>query len=446
MKLRILTLLLACLLLAGCGLYNRDYASIVPFTGAGSGESGGDAREISNYNMLRSAILDLINTHTEHAVFRFSSYSGSVGEDLDRACQELQYEHPLGAWAVEAIRCDFNRVVSYDVADLNISFLKNADEIASVVFISSEDELRSRLRERLENYAAGAALRIYSTQVDEARIQALLEELYFSDPVSIAAEPLSTVQGFPAEGGANRIYELHIDYGDSQSSLRQMTAVLRRRVPQLCGELSADAPVGMALAAARLVSAALAETEDDLASTAYGALVLSEANDKGAALAYEALCAQLEIPCQVVSGQLNGVELETHFWNMICLDGAWYHVDVSRLAAEPRQSFLVTDAALRGSRFWDTERYPACTGTLCYADALAASGTSLRSGSPIQILGLPVPGAGESPAEGETAPVREVPPQDLSLPVSSAPDLSFYAASKPEDGQAPESAWNAWEP
>lgn len=425
MKLRILTLLLACLLLSACGLYNRDYASIVPFTGAGSGESGGDTREISNYNMLRSAILDLINTHTEHAAFRFSSYSGSVGEDLDRACQEMQYEHPLGAWAVEDIRFAVNRVVSYDVADLNISFLKNAEEISAVKTFSTEEELRGHLRERLENYATGAALRIYSAQVDEARIQTMLEELYYEDPVSIAAEPVSTVQGYPAEGGANRIYELHIDYGDSQSSLRQMTSVLRRRVPQLCGELGAEAPLGMALAAARLVSATITESEDALASTAYGALVLSEANDKGAALAYEALCTALEIPCQVVSGQRNGVELETHYWNLVCLEGQWYHVDVSRLASEPRQAFLVTDTALRGSYFWDTERYPACVGPLRYPDAVAAAGTALRTGNVIQLLEMPVPGAALPPDMEQSSPVREVPQQEQIWPtVSSASDLS----------------------
>lgn len=424
MKLRILTLLLACLLLTGCGLYNRDYANIVPFTGAGSGDRGGDTRDISNFNMLRSAILDLLNTHTEHAVFRFSNYGGAVAEDLGRVCQELHDDHPMGAWAVSDFQFEVNRVVSYDVADLYITFSKNAEEIASVEFVSTEDELRGKLRERLQNYSTGAALRIYSTQMDEARIQTMLQELYYEDPVSIAAEPVCTVQGYPAAGGANRIYELRIDYGDSQASLRQMTSVLRRRVPQLCGELGMEAPLGMALAAARLVSAAITESEDALASTAYGALVLSEANDKGAALAYEALCTALGIPCQVVSGQRNGAEMETHYWNMVCLEGHWYHVDVSRLAAEPRQAFLATDATLRGRYVWDTARYPACTGTLRYADAVAVAGTSLRAGSVVQILEMPVPGAALPPGLEETAPVRELPQQEQVWPsASSASDL-----------------------
>ena len=399
MKLRMLSLLLACLLLSGCGLYNRDYASAVPFTGAGSGERGEDGRDILNDTMLRGAVLDLISAHVEQASFRFSNYSGSPEADLDRVCQEILSSHPLGAWALASIDWTFSHVVSYDVADLHLSFLKNPDEIASVVFLSTEDELRDALRDRLEGYAAGAALRIADPSVDETQIQLLVKDLYYADPVGIAAEPVCAVRGYPAEG-TDRIYELSIDYGDSLANLRQRTSVLRRQVLQVCEKLDAEAPAGLALAAAQTVSMTMKSEGDSLASTAYGSLVESKANDKGAALAYMALCAALEIPCRVVEGQYNGTQLRAHWWNLVCLEEQWYHVDVSRLESEPRQAFLATDAMLRGRFFWDTGRYPACAGGLRYADAAALAGGGALKGA-VSILELPVPGAAMPPSDGE---------------------------------------------
>ena len=419
MWLRLLSLLLACLLLSGCGLYNRVYSSSVPFTGSGSGLRADDSRDILNATMLRGAVLDLISAHVEHATFRFSNYSGSPEADLQQVCQDFLTAHPLGAWALASIDVSFSHVVSYDVADLHLSFLKNPDELASVVFLSTEDELRDVLRERLEGYAAGAALRIDGAGVDEARILALLKELYYADPVGIAAEPICTVLGYPAEG-ADRIYELSIDYGDSLASLRQMTSVLRRRVPQLCGELGGEAPAGQALAAARLVAATLSEDGDALASTAYGSLVLSEANDKGAALAYVALCDGLGIACQVVEGHSNGAEERAHWWNLVCLDGQWYHVDVTRLDSDPRQAFLATDAMLRGRYSWDAGDYPACFGALRYSDAAALLGSGGGTLETTTILELPVPGAPAPSRSVSGSEYASAPDAVWSIPVSGS--------------------------
>lgn len=60
--------------------------------------------------------------------------------------------------------------------------------------------------------------------------------------------------------------------------------------------------------------------------------------------------------------------LGTHYWNMVWIDGDWYHFDTT-----PRHTggdfFLLTDAALvayseenGGSHVWDSSLYPAATG------------------------------------------------------------------------------------
>ena len=60
---------------------------------------------------------------------------------------------------------------------------------------------------------------------------------------------------------------------------------------------------------------------------AYGALIRRCAVCKGIAKAYQLLMRFGGIPCVLAEGTLDGIS--RHVWNMICLDGRWWHVDVT---------------------------------------------------------------------------------------------------------------------
>lgn len=64
------------------------------------------------------------------------------------------------------------------------------------------------------------------------------------------------------------------------------------------------------------------ESKDYLQHTAYGALVNKEAVCEGYAKAYKLLMDAMGIPCDVVIN-------EEHAWNVVCLEGKWYLVDVT---------------------------------------------------------------------------------------------------------------------
>lgn len=64
------------------------------------------------------------------------------------------------------------------------------------------------------------------------------------------------------------------------------------------------------------------ETGNYLQHTAYGALVNKMAVCEGYAKAYKILLDAMGIPCDVVIN-------EDHAWNVVCLDGNWYLVDVT---------------------------------------------------------------------------------------------------------------------
>ena len=102
------------------------------------------------------------------------------------------------------------------------------------------------------------------------------------------------------------------------------------------------------------------------AYTAYGALVDHTAVCAGYAKAYELLMEAAGIPCEYVSGYANG----NHGWNVVEIDGEWYHVDTTWDDPIPDREgyvrydyFLKSDAYMRQNRHtrWTSDRV--CTST-----------------------------------------------------------------------------------
>ena len=68
-------------------------------------------------------------------------------------------------------------------------------------------------------------------------------------------------------------------------------------------------------------------TPDDFYShTAYGALISGNAVCDGYALSFQRFMDVLGIPCYIATGVRNN---EPHAWNLVQLDGQWYHIDVT---------------------------------------------------------------------------------------------------------------------
>lgn len=67
-------------------------------------------------------------------------------------------------------------------------------------------------------------------------------------------------------------------------------------------------------------------------STAYGALVSGEASCQGYSVAMYRLLMEAGVKCRVITGYATSPETgerEYHAWNLVCIDGKWYNVDVS---------------------------------------------------------------------------------------------------------------------
>ena len=104
--------------------------------------------------------------------------------------------------------------------------------------------------------------------------------------------------------------------------------------------------------------------------TAYGALIEGDAVCQGYALAYQLLLRELGIDCITVT---SGINQMNHMWNLVRMDGYWYHVDVTWDDPVPNLEgrcdhsyFMLSDETISDETHnhygWDTTA-PECTST-----------------------------------------------------------------------------------
>ena len=206
-----------------------------------------------------------------------------------------------------------------------------------------------------------------------------------------------------------------------------MSRQISERVAEMTQEASEEAENSPALALRLAESLSFSTAEGGGSDTAYAALVEHSAGAKGFALAYKALCDAAGIDCIVVRGSIGGMGAGEHYWNMISLEDSWYHADLSRFGEDPAHSFLMDDEGFWGEYIWDTEVYPACTGSLRYRDLVPETE---RPG------GAPGPGT----AQPEEPPEVTPPPEETEPPTGSPPPEETVPpeASEPPGTAEPE--------
>lgn len=103
--------------------------------------------------------------------------------------------------------------------------------------------------------------------------------------------------------------------------------------------------------------------------SAHALLMEGQAVCQGYALLTYKMLDQIGVEVQYVVGVVNGNE--DHTWNLVKVDGKWYHLDTTwndplpnRTGTSSYDYFLVTDAQLKKDHTWVTSDYPAATSTI----------------------------------------------------------------------------------
>ncbi len=113
------------------------------------------------------------------------------------------------------------------------------------------------------------------------------------------------------------------------------------------------------------------QIDNTLNQNAGTALVRGVAQCSGIAKAVKLLFDWIGIRCLIIDGEVSDPRSRqrgAHAWNLVCIDGAWYHLDVTLMLganmdkAEPFQYLYLnqTDAQMRAMHVWQPVGYPTC--------------------------------------------------------------------------------------
>lgn len=363
---RVIAILLAAALLAplsGCAsVFDKEYLSVSQSAGASEDPAVSDdgAIEVRNFFGLRIAVTQLVSGHQESGTLNFRRYEGDINDDIAAACKDVSTNTALGAYCVDYISYDLDRIVAYYEAKIYIFYKRTAEETAAIVTLSTSDGLYAYVRAQMEDLQTDMVVLMNTAGLDKSDLLDCVDRVCREDPLCCINKPDAAVEEYDG-GGAQKIFELKLDYGGTREALLAKRQELSDAVAELAGQVTSETAPYRALQAAGLVVSACA-SDETAGDTAYAALVQGSADSEGMAMAYAAVCAAADLPCQVVEGRLDKSE---HYWNIVCLDGAYYHADLSRIMAEGyAASFLLGDSYMWGRYWWDTELYPACEGTL----------------------------------------------------------------------------------
>lgn len=341
------------LLSTGCSsMLNRDYSSVTVHSATPTAEGDANTMRVQNYQELVNALIYLINQGEESGSIRYSGEEADFKKLMDEACLEVKQEDPLGAYAVDYIKYSVISIVGSYEADVQITYRRTREQVASIVDATGAAAIRSELSRALSSFDTEVVLRISYFEEDEAYIQQLVRQAYLSNPATALDFPDAQVAMYPGSG-QQRIVEVTLTYHQSLQTLESWRNSLSREAERICQPLT-ELTIKEKLDGITGTLQSMGAYSAQGGSTAYDALLGGGGDSQGVALAFSLLCRQVGITCSVVDGQKNG---QSHFWNVVQTASGYRHVDLSRTGSV---TYNVDQTMTQQGYVWDTQQVPAC--------------------------------------------------------------------------------------
>jgi hypothetical protein len=348
-------MLAICLLLSGCGSWmDGSYSSVTPHRTNGQ-TSEQEFPAVKNISQLKDVLADLVERGVETGRFSVEEFhSSAIDSSMEMAIGEILSKHSVAAYALEDIDYEIGTTGGVSAVAVTLTYNRSAEEIRAIRKVSNMEQAQKRVTDALCGFEAGVVLRI--GQYQQLDFSQIVDRFSQENPDLVMENPQVTVSVYPQEG-IDRVVDVRFSYQTDRDALRTMRAYVEPVFSSAALYVSSEEETD-GVKYARLCTF-LMERNDYQQKTsltpAYSLLRHGVGDSRAFAMVYAAMCRKAGLDCKLVSGTRQG---EPWFWNMICEDGVYYHVDVYTFPGFAKH----TDAQMAGY-VWDYSAYPACGTT-----------------------------------------------------------------------------------
>jgi len=335
------------------------------------GQDGTEYIAVSTREEFARSILNMIDEQDESRLFRVLNLGRDAVEDVIR---EVSLQ-PLVAYAVDVpIPLILTESPGLLEMELSISYRKTAEQVANVRQVHTAAGASTLLGQMLRDGGTYLALLCPVNIANVSFLETIVRDYYYRHPLDTVILPELVVSFYPSSGSGNlRLAAIELVFGVDHESFLQMRSDLRETAEAMVQELPYGLSVGEQIIwLSYALSNQTIQSDDEeifsVSNTAYGALVTQAASSEGFARGLQALLSLLDIESFIVRGEL---EEELHVWNLIYIDGYYYHMDISMLAELGAQEtlFVPDEVMMFGNGYsWDLSEHPRAESVLRYAD------------------------------------------------------------------------------
>lgn len=344
-------LLCGACLLSGCGkFYNGSYSTVRPHV---QPQTPAVPQTLTAKNMqeLRSHIEKMIDAGKEEGVVYVDGYAqDQVQKDMEQICRQIKLDYPVAAYAMEELSFELGKIDGHPALSLMIRYVRSRADIIGIRTASNMDMAAQQICNAMARCDVSLVLRV--NDYEERDYLQIVETYAMESPDLVMELPQVSWEVYPKQG-KSRVLELFFTYQTSRDALKSMQEQVKPVFASAVLYVSGDA--GQREKYAQLYSFLMERHEYQYGTSitpTYSLLRHGVGDSRAFAVVYAAMCRQAELECIVVSGTKDG---ESHYWNIICRDDAYYHADLLS-----GRYWEWKDEQMAGY-VWDYSAYPACT-------------------------------------------------------------------------------------
>lgn len=348
----ICVVLIVSMLLSSCSWMGGSYVSVTPHREQLSGVQS-DSLTAATYSELRSLLSELTEAGAESAVIYVPEYDqNDLEQGMEDAVRYITDILPLGAYAIDKVEYEIGTSAGQPAISVSISYIHGRSELRRIRQAEDMEAAEAIIVEALADCDDSVVIHVHNySEVDLVQLVAD----YAAEEPDVVMEIPDVAIGLYPEQGTRRVVELKFTYQTSRDTLRSMQTQVKRVFESAALYINQNAAEEQKYTQLYTFLTERFDYQIETSITpSYSLLAHGVGDARTFAMVYAAMCRSAGLDCRMVSGTRSG---EAWYWNLICVEGSYYHVDLMESRAAGQFAKL-TDDEMSGY-VWDYSAYPA---------------------------------------------------------------------------------------